>query len=46
MEYKNLIARIAADKVNLPFVGCELDPDYFYASVKRFNEYSAQQTMF
>lgn len=39
-------SRIAADKANLPFVGCELDPDYFYASVKRFNEYSAQQTMF
>ena len=39
-------SRIAADKANLPFVGCELDSDYFYASVKRFNEYSAQQTMF
>lgn len=39
-------SRIAADKANLPFVGCELDEDYFYASVKRFNEYSAQQTIF
>jgi site-specific DNA-methyltransferase (adenine-specific) len=39
-------SRIAADKANLPFVGCEIDADYFYASVKRFNEYSAQQTMF
>ncbi len=39
-------SRIAADKANLSFVGCELDPDYFYASVKRFREYSAQQTMF
>lgn len=39
-------SRIAADKANLPFVGCELDTDYFYASVKRFKEYSAQQTMF
>lgn len=39
-------SRIAADRANLPFVGCELDPDYFYASVKRFREYSAQQTMF
>lgn len=39
-------SRIAADKANLPFVGCELDPDYFYASVKRFKEYSAQTTMF
>ena len=39
-------SRIAADKANLPFVGCELDPDYFYASVRRFNEYSAQGTFF
>ena len=39
-------SRIAADKANLPFVGCELDPDYFYASAKRFKEYAAQQTMF
>ena len=39
-------SRIAADKANLLFVGCELDPDYFYGSVKRFNEYSQQQTMF
>jgi site-specific DNA-methyltransferase (adenine-specific) len=39
-------SRIAADKANLPFVGCELDPDYFYASVKRFNDYSQQQTIF
>ena len=39
-------SRIAADKANLPFVGCELDPDYFYASVKRFKEYSAQGTFF
>jgi site-specific DNA-methyltransferase (adenine-specific) len=39
-------SRIAADKANLPFVGCELDPYYFYASIKRFNEYSAQQTFF
>jgi site-specific DNA-methyltransferase (adenine-specific) len=39
-------SRIAADKANLPFAGCELDPYYFYASIKRFNEYSAQQTFF
>ena len=39
-------SRIAADKANLPFVGCELDADYFYDSVKRFNNYSAQLTMF
>ena len=39
-------SRIAADKANLPFVGCELDPDYFNASVKRFKEYAAQGTIF
>jgi site-specific DNA-methyltransferase (adenine-specific) len=39
-------SRIAADKANLQMVGCELDPYYFYASIKRFNEYSAQQTFF
>lgn len=39
-------SRVAADKANLPFVGCELDYDYFYASVKRFEEYSSQQTIF
>ena len=39
-------SRIAADKANLPFVGCELDADYFYASVKRFEDYSAQGTIF
>jgi len=39
-------SRIAADKANLPFVGCELDPDYFYSHIKRFNEYSAQGTIF
>jgi len=39
-------SRIAADKANLPFVGCELDPDYFYASVERFKAYASQQTLF
>lgn len=39
-------SRIAADNANLPFVGCELDPDYFYGSVKRFKEYSDQGTFF
>ena len=29
-------SRIAAYKANLPFIGCELDADYFHASVKRF----------
>ena len=46
MEYKNLIARIAADKANLPFVGCEVGPDYFYASVKRFKDFIAQGNLF
>ena len=41
-----IVERIAADKANLPFVGCELDEDYFYASVKRFKEYVAQGTIF
>ena len=41
-----IVERIAADKANLPFVGCELDPDYFYSHIKRFNEYSAQGTIF
>ena len=39
-------SRIAADKANLPFVGCELDPDYFYASVKRFKDFVAQGKLF
>ena len=39
-------SRIAAHKAKLPFMGFELDADYFYASVKRFNEYTSQQTIF
>ena len=39
-------SRIAADKANLPFVGCELDADYFYASVKRFKDFVAQGKLF
>ena len=39
-------SRIAADKANLAFVGCELDPDYFYASVKRFKDFVAQGNLF
>ena len=35
-------SRIAAYKANLPFIGCELDADYFYASVKRFENETKQ----
>jgi site-specific DNA-methyltransferase (adenine-specific) len=38
--------RIAAHKNNLEFVGVELDPEYFYASVKRFDQYTSQLTLF
>ena len=38
--------RIAAHKYNLDFVGVELDPEYFYASVKRFEQYTSQLTLF
>jgi len=34
------------DKKNLTFVGIELDPDYFQAAIKRFNEYKRQLTLF
>jgi len=39
-------SRIAADKHNLPFLGLELDPDYFRDHCKRFDRYTAQQTLF
>ena len=39
-------SRIAADKHNLPFTGTETDSDYFYAHCKRFDNYTAQQTLF
>jgi site-specific DNA-methyltransferase (adenine-specific) len=39
--------RIAADKQgNIEFYGFEIDKEYFDASVKRFNQYKAQLTMF
>ena len=34
------------DKMNLQFVGIEIDPDYFQAAIKRFNEYKRQLTLF
>jgi len=39
-------SRIAAAKAGLEFVGCELDPDYFQASIKRFEQFTSQQTLF
>lgn len=38
--------RIAASKANLPFMGFELDEDYFKASVKRYEQYVAQKSLF
>ena len=34
------------DKMNLQFVGIEIDKDYFIASVERFNNYKRQLTIF
>lgn len=39
-------SRIAADMEGYDFTGYELDADYFNASVKRFNEYKLQTTLF
>jgi len=39
-------SRIAADKHNLPFMGVEKDSDYFRDHCKRFDRYTAQQTLF
>ena len=39
-------SRIAADKAGLFFVGCELDTEYFEASVKRYDEYKSQLKLF
>jgi site-specific DNA-methyltransferase (adenine-specific) len=39
-------SRIAADKAKLHFTGCELDPEYFYAHCKRFDNYSNQLQLF
>lgn len=36
---------IAAHYAGLDFVGCELDPDYYQADVKRFNETTSQLAM-
>lgn len=37
---------IAAHKMGFTFVGCELDKDYYDASIKRFKEQTVQQDMF
>lgn len=39
-------SRIAAHMEGYDFTGYELDTDYFNASVKRFNEYKLQTTLF
>jgi site-specific DNA-methyltransferase (adenine-specific) len=39
-------SRIAADQMGFDFTGYELDKDYFDASVKRFNQYKSQLTIF
>jgi len=39
-------SRIAADKAKLDFIGFEIDKEYFDASVKRYNQYKAQLTLF
>ena len=39
-------SRIAADKAKLDFTACELDEEYFDASVKRFEQYKQQLTIF
>ncbi len=39
-------SRIAADQMGFDFTGYELDKDYFDASVKRFNQYKAQLTLY
>jgi len=39
-------SRIAAHKNKLNFVGCELDKEYFDASVKRYNQFISQLTLF
>lgn len=39
-------SRIAAYDMGYDFVGCELDKDYFDASVKRFEQYKAQLKLF
>ena len=39
-------SRIAADKAGLPYVGFEIDKDYFDQGCKRFDEYKSQLRLF
>ena len=39
-------SRIAAYDAGLDFVGCEIDKDYFEAQERRFEAYTAQQSLF
>ena len=39
-------SRIAAYDAELDFVGCEIDPTYFKLQEERFNEHTAQQSLF
>lgn len=39
-------SRIAAHQMGFDFYGCELDKEYFDASVKRFEIFKAQQSLF
>lgn len=39
-------SRIAAYDAGLDFVGCEIDKDYFDAQERRFEAYTAQQSLF
>jgi site-specific DNA-methyltransferase (adenine-specific) len=38
-------SRISAAKAGLPFIGCELDSEYFYQHCKRFDAFTAQKTI-
>ena len=39
-------SRIAAYKMGLDFVGCEIDPDYFKAQEERFENHTNQTSLF
>lgn len=39
-------SRIAAHEMGFDFTGFEIDPDYFYASDKRFQQYKSQLKIF